>query len=318
MLYPLTGVPMEAPDQPPHRALVVKIDNAPDARPQTGLNSADIVYELLVEGITRYAVVYHSQMPEAVGPVRSARSSDMELLANLGAPLIAWSGANPGVTGELYSAVDAGLLANAGQDAFSGEYWRDKSRRAPHNLYTNAASLLGAASPAEPAQPAPLFRYRAPFETYPGAAPVPGYVVDFGHGVRAEYVWDAERGGWDRFQIDESHSRENSATVDSDGVQVAPQNVVILFMGYGQSPSDARSPMALSTGGGEAIVLTEGKAIAGSWHRPTALSPWELVDQAGAPILLSPGRTWVALPEIGSVATPLDAEAAGGLLALRH
>ena len=101
-------------------------------------------------------------------------------------------------------------------------------------------------------------------------------------------------------------------------MQVAPQNVVILFMGYGQSPSDARSPMALSTGGGEAIVLTEGKAIAGSWHRPTALSPWELVDQAGAPILLSPGRTWVALPEIGSVATPLDAEAAGGLLALRH
>ncbi len=76
-----------------------------------------MVYELLVEGITRYAVVFQSQTPDTVGPVRSARSSDIELLANLGAPLIAWSGANPGVTSEVHTAVDNGFLVNAGQDA---------------------------------------------------------------------------------------------------------------------------------------------------------------------------------------------------------
>ena len=148
--------------------------------------------------------------------------------------------------------------------------------------------------------------------------PAPGYVIDFGGGVRADYVWDAERGGWDRFQVDESHPRPDSATVDSNGVQVAPQNVVVMFLPYGQSPSDSRSPMAISTGEGDALVLTDGKAITGHWKRPTALSGWEPVDQGGLPIKLSPGRTWVALPETGSVTTPIDPEAAGSLLELRR
>jgi hypothetical protein len=317
--YPLTGSPLADLATAQHPAVVVKIDNSPDARPQTGLNEADVVYELLVEGITRYALVYHSQMLDAVGPVRSARSSDIELLANLSAPLIAWSGANPGVTNEVRTAVDNGFLVNAGQDAFPNEYHRDGSRRAPHNLYANAAALANVAAPVGAAAPVPIFTYRQPYEPYGGAAlPAPGYVVDFGHGVRAEYVWDAERGGWDRFQIDQSHPRENSATVDSNSVQVAPQNVVILFVPYGQSPSDARSPMALSTGEGSAIVLTEGKAIAGTWRRPSPLSGWELIDQVGNPSALSPGRTWVALPEVGSAVTPLDAETAGALLMIRR
>lgn len=317
--YPLTGAPLPDLGLAQHAAVVAKIDNSPDARPQTGINEADIVYELLVEGITRYALVYHSQNPDVVGPVRSARSSDIELLANLGGPLLAWSGANPGVAGEVRTAVENGFLVNAGQDAFAGEYHRDGSRRAPHNLYTNVSALLSAASPAGAGAPQALFQYRAPFEPYVGSAfPATGFVVDFGSGVRAQYVWDAERAGWDRFQIDETHGQPESATVDSNGIQVAPQNVVIMFVPYGQSPSDARSPMALSVGAGDAIVLTDGKAIAGTWNRPNAISGWGLLDQAGVPIKLSPGRTWVALPEVGSLATPIDAVGAGALLAVRH
>lgn len=316
--YPLTGLPITDLAGSQHPAVVVKMDNSPDARPQSGINEADIVYELLVEGITRYALVFQSQTPDLVGPVRSARSSDIELLSNLGAPLIAWSGANPGVTKEVYTAVDNGLLVNAGQDAFPAEYHRDNARQAPHNLYTTIPGLLAAATPAGAGAPAPLFTYRQPGVPYAGGSlPAPGYVIDFGGGVRAEYVWDAERNGWDRFQIDESHPRPESATVDGIGAQVAPQNVVVLFMEYGRSPSDARSPMAISTGEGEALVLTDGKAIMGRWQRPTALSGWTLVDQGGNPIALSPGRTWVALPHTGAVTTPLDAAASGELLALR-
>ena len=318
-VYPLTGVPVADPGLAQHPAVVVKMDNSPDARPQTGINEADVVYELLVEGITRYVLVFQSQTPDTVGPVRSARSSDIELLTNLGSPLIAWSGANPGVTSEVHTAVDNGFLVNVGQDAIPAQYHRDNSRKAPHNLYTNISGLLSDAAPAGAGAPPPLFSYRAPFEPYTGGAlPAPGYVVDFGGGVRADYVWDAERGGWDRFQVDESHPRPDSATLDGNGVQVAPQNVVILFLQYGQSPSDARSPMAISTGEGDAVVLTDGKAVVGRWKRPTALSGWELVDQGGLPIKLSPGRTWVALPEAGSAATPIDPEAAGSLLELRR
>ena len=77
---PLTGMPITDPALAARPALVVKIDNHPDARPQSGLNQADIVFELLVEGITRYALVFGSTLPTTVGPVRSARSSDIDLL----------------------------------------------------------------------------------------------------------------------------------------------------------------------------------------------------------------------------------------------
>ena len=212
-VYPLTGVPIDRPGLAQHPAVVVKMDNSPDARPQTGINEADVVYELLVEGITRYAVVFQSQTPDPVGPVRSARSSDIELLTNLGAPLIAWSGANPGVTNEVHTAVENGFLVNAGQDTIPAQYHRDNSRKAPHNLYTNVSGLLADAAPAGAGAPPPLFTYRAPFEPYTGGAlPAPGYVVDFGGGVRADYVWDAERAGWDRFQVDELHPRPRPIT----------------------------------------------------------------------------------------------------------
>lgn len=316
--YPLTGELLIDVPSAHHPAVVVKMDNSAEARPQSGINEADIVYELLVEGITRYALVYHSQAPDPVGPVRSARSSDIELLANLGRPLLGWSGGNPGVMGEVRGAVQNGFLIDAGVDS-SGEYYRDGSRVAPHNLYTRVNGLLAEHAPADAGPPPPLFAYRKPGEPYGGGfEPGAGVRIDFGSGVKAEYVWDAERGGWDRFQVDGRHSRPNSATVDANGVQVAPQNVVIMFLEYGVSPADARSPMAISTGGGEAIVLTDGKLVRGRWSRENPLLGWTLVDNSGNPIHLTPGRTWVGLPEVGSNVTVLDPAEAGELLAHRR
>ncbi len=313
-VWPLTGVVSPDPAAVEGKAVVVKMDNSPDARPQTGLNEADMVYELLVEGITRYALVYQSNLPESVGPVRSARSSDPTLVGSLGTPLLVWSGANPGVTGEVANAEAMGGLIDRSYSVATGHYWRDNSRKAPHNLYANVAAI-GAESPGTP--PPPVFSFLAPDTVSTAGADAPGATIDYGNGVRADYVWDAERGGWDRFQVDQTHPRGSSATVDSNGMQVSPQNVVVLFLEYGVSPSDSRSPMALSTGGGEAFVLTNGKVIHGTWSRESALDPWTLTDDAGQPIELTPGRTWVSLPEVGSALTPLDPVAAGEILALR-
>ncbi len=316
--FPLTGLAMADPAASNHPAVVVKMDNSPDARPQAGINEADIVYELLVEGITRYALVFHSTPGDPVGPVRSARSSDMELTANLSRPLVGWSGGNPGVTGELHGAADAGLLVDAGFDAVPAEYWRERGRSAPHNLFADTSGLLAAKTPEGAGAPAPIFSFRTAGAPAPApATPVPGLTVDFGQGVRADYVWDPERGGWDRFQIDARHQRPNAATVDQHGVQVSPANVVVMFLEYQPSPVDARSPMAISTGEGEAVVLTDGKVVYGRWKRPTGADGWELVDEAGAPIQLAPGKTWVALPEAGSSATVMDPGVAQGFLAER-
>ena len=97
---PLTGVPLESSDEIPNRpALAVKMPNNPQALPQTGLNEADIVFEEIInDGITRFAAVFHSQGSDPVGPIRSGRAQDVDILSNLNSPLFAWSGGNPGVT----------------------------------------------------------------------------------------------------------------------------------------------------------------------------------------------------------------------------
>jgi hypothetical protein len=316
--WPFTGLALPDASAAGHQAVVVKIDNSPEARPHTGINQADMVYELRVEGITRLAAVFHSEQPDTVGPVRSARSSDLDLVANLSRPLLAWSGGNGGVVGQVHGARDAGVLVDAGVDAVSGPYFRDHARQAPHNLYVHPSQLLAERGDAV-APPAPPFTFNVFGLPLPASASdAPGARIDFGLGVRVEYVWDVERGGWDRFQVDGRNPRGSSAFVDAAGTQVSPQNVVILFCQYGRSVVDANSPQAYTVGDGDAIVLTQGKAIAAHWSRGASDQPYSLTDASGGPVMLTPGRTWVALPQVGAPVQMLDAGEAQSLLGERR
>ena len=346
-VWPLTGVPDAKASGPAHPAVVVKIDNSPDSRPQTGINEADIVYELLVEGITRYALVFHSNMVDPVGPVRSARSSDIDLVADLSTPLFSWSGGNPGVVGEVRSAERKGILIDASQDAASPAYFRANDRQAPHNLYVHLPQLLELKAPADAGNPAPIFNFRkvatspstattsststttskksssttttiAPpttTTTLPGS-PTPGFSLDFG-GVNVDYVWNPATKGWSRLQVDQTHPRAKSATLDTAGVQVSPENVIVQFIDYGQSPSDSRSPMALTVGSGKVLVFSDGRVVSGTWSRPSADKPTTYTAADGTPILLTPGRTWVALPRVGSAVATLDQPTADAFLAIK-
>ena len=106
---PLTGVPLSPGEEAPARpAMVVKIDNAPGARPQTGFTAADIVYEELVnDSLTRFAMVFHSQGSDPVGPIRSGRIQDVDLFGSYHRPLFVWSGGNPTVTNAIRGSVAA-------------------------------------------------------------------------------------------------------------------------------------------------------------------------------------------------------------------
>lgn len=318
--WPLTGLPLPDPAVAEHAVVAVKIDDAPPARPQTGINAADMCIEERVEGITRLMCLFHSQDADPVGPIRSARSSDIDLMGNLGKPLLVWSGGNDGVTAEIEGAAGMGFIVEAGEPRNPGDYFRDERRQKPHNLYSHTTAMRDKFQPPPTRAVRPIFGYRADGDVLPDTAfDSAGYAVEFGGGVRVEYVWDAQRLAWNRYQVDESHPRGNSAFVDSDGRQVAPENVVILRVPYGASDADARSPKAISLGEGDAVVLTAGKAVAGRWKRPTSLSPWELVDANGAPIHLTPGRTWVALPdEAGAEPWGLDLATAQRLLGERR
>lgn len=282
---PLTGLPVDDEAVLSRPALVLKIDNHPDARPQVGINQADVVYEELVEGISRLAAVFHSADSDPVGPIRSARQSDIDIVAALNRPMFGFSGANAGVLRAIRS---AGNTIDASWDALPGTYWRDRERRAPHNLFTNTSDIF-AVAPTDAVAPEPLFAYRDPEAGPPAGEPVVGVSTRFAT-YESVYVWDPDAGTWRR-------SLQGTPHVDADGIRVAPENVVVLFTPYVFAADG--SPIAQTVGGGDAWVLTEGVLIRGRWFRPDPNEPALLVDEAGTIIELTPGRTWVALPRPG-------------------
>jgi hypothetical protein len=293
--WPLTGLAITDPTDlaPLRRALVVKIENTPAAVPQSGLSQADIVYEENVEGVTRFAVVFHSQTHDPVGPIRSGRTQDVNLLESLNHPLFLWSGGNPGVT----RAINSSELVNLSPSTANGPagFYRDSSRSAPHNLYASSTKAW-AAAPEGLSAPPPQFTYLAA-----GAAPtgLPGTEADLKMegGLTVNWTYDEASGRYLRNQRGKAHK-------DSDGVQISAENVVVLHVDYKPSPVDAKSPEAQTTGTGEVWVFTKGLVAHGTWSRADEHSPWTFTDDSGAPIALSPGNTWVELGRGGALQLP--------------
>lgn len=294
---PLTGRPhLGDPLTLARPALVVKIDNADGgARPQAGINQADVVYEERVEGsVTRLAAVFHSTDADPVGPIRSFRTTDVNVIADLNVPLLAWSGAN-----EYFAAIARqSPMIDVGFSAATDAYYRDRSRRAPHNLMAST-SALWAHTPEGAAPPGPLFTYRAPGEPPVNGRPVAEVRIGFGArggAAPVDYRVEPSTGAWLRFQNGTPH-------VDAAGVQVQPENVVVLHVDYVDTgvvdSGGGAVPEAQLLGSGLAWVLTAGQLVEGTWSRSAPEVPAVLTDVTGAPIGLTPGRTWVALPDPG-------------------
>lgn len=300
---PLTGQPGDYGDRLDRTALVVKIDNGdPKARPQVGINQADVVYEERVEGsVTRLLAIFHSTDSVPVGPVRSARTSDIAIFTPLHHPYFAWSGANPTFAGRVRGAA----AMDVGYDAVSSEYFREPSRPAPSNLMLKSTATIMAMPNEGSAPPPALFQYRKAGQSVAHLEPVAGAAVDFGaSGGAAPTEWRWNGSGWARTQKGTPH-------VDAAGVQVAPANVVIQFVDY--APTDVGDqfgvpiPEAQLVGEGDVWVLTGGGTqpaglVQGRWKKPSIEAVTTYTDADGNPILLTPGRTWVVLPTGGGAA----------------
>lgn len=284
ILAPLTGLPVEAEITRP--ALVAKIDNHPKARPQWGLNQADIVYEENVEMLTRFAAVFHSNGSDPVGPIRSGRKQDIDLLEPLNKPLFVWSGGNAEVTKLIRESTMVDLSHSAADEA--GGYRRESSRSAPHNLLAETTKLWTLA-PEGAQPPPPQFEYRAATEVIPSTARETGGAKISMDGVKILWEWSTEFSRFVRSQDDKPH-------VDFENVRISAANVVVLFVQYSKS---GISPVAKTKGSGEAWVFTAGKLFQGTWEREDAAEPFTLKDTAGNVIKLTPGNTWVELPRIG-------------------
>ncbi len=289
---PLTG---RSDTSTADRALVVKIDNVSWARPQVALNRADIVYEELVEGgLTRLAAVFHSKEPSSIGPVRSARSTDLGIVGSLNEPVFANSGSN-----SIFDRLIAqGPLVHRGAEPYPSAYWRSSSRPAPHNLFTSAAHLEAGLTAS---QPPAHFAYRARGEAADRSAPTASEVqlrYQRGRGVAVRYKWSPSAGGWARWQDASPH-------VDADGVRVAPENLVVQIVDYDDAGLTDKWGAVLYeaqlVGSGPALVFTDGRVFAATWTKPSLGAVTTFTDDAGDHLELTPGRTWVALVPPGGV-----------------
>jgi hypothetical protein len=311
---PLTGAPAPNGKVPQRAALAVKVENLPQARPQYGLDMADIVFEEPVEGgITRFVAVYQCQTAPRIEPVRSARFVDADILEPLGKILFAYSGAIQPVVDEIDSSTS--LLEDVGADKAGGAYYVDYARLAPHNLQTSTSALYSAAK----ALGYPVKNVPPPYFTYgplpAGGKPAIAVHINFPLDVTT-WAWDAQSGRWVRSYSD------TGPAVQGDNVVISAANVVIMHVveyptPYVEDNTGAHENELQLTGTGPAWVFRNGVELSGTWRRPSLQQATVFTEADGTKITLTPGNTWeelvpTASPVIVSGAERASGPAAGG------
>ena len=289
---PFTGLPVD-PDVLSRPLLAVKVENSENARPQSGLEAADIVFEELVEGgITRFMALYHSELPSVVGPVRSARPVDADLLSGFGPSGFAYSGARAEVE-ELLAATPAVRVV----EGVSG-FFRDDVRRAPHNLYVDAGEVLDVVA-ARGARPLVDIGWTFSADVPDGALACPAGATscaDPGTAIVVE-MSRAFRSGWTYDATDAVYRRDqNGRAFSTAGAEeIGAANVVILATRHYVGASGYDETDATTTGA-PALVLRDGRRYEARWEKPTASDLLRILTPDGQPFPLAPGPTWVHLP----------------------
>jgi Protein of unknown function (DUF3048) N-terminal domain/Protein of unknown function (DUF3048) C-terminal domain len=264
--------------------LAVKVDNVAAARPQVGVDAADVVYVEQVEyGLTRLMAVFSSHLPQLVGPVRSARTNDIELLAEYGRPVLAFSGANAGVAADVAHA----NVVDASADVLPSYFHRDVGREIPHNLFVTPVTLLRdhTSSPSRDVG----FRFGA---AHPGGGRAT--VVDVAYPSAAfQFTYDAPSR---RYGV----SLDGAPDVLANGTRLAATNLILQYVKvHNDKYVDVNgnvSPYSVTTGKGAAWVYREGRAQLVEWSRPTPTSPTRWRTGDGKDITLrAGGQTWVML-----------------------
>lgn len=286
-LYPLTGLPVTNAALASRPALSVKIDNIAPAMPQAGLNRADLVTDILVEGgLTRLMATFQSQDTSLIGPIRSARPVDADLLRELNGGIFAYSGAAPGEIAPSKAHSNALLIAN---DNVPQWFWRSSSRAAPHNVFSSTARLYkaGRTSGRKFVAPPQLFTYGA---APAGARSAKSVHLEFSPNTSSGWTWTGSN---------YVRTQDGRADTLADGSRVNTNNIVILSVTWRPTNiiDDAGNadPYVIVIGSGPAVVMRNGVAIVGHWVRPSYRVPMKLLDAAGHPIPLQPGRTWLEL-----------------------
>jgi hypothetical protein len=300
-LCPLTGTPAPGNVIPARPALAVKVDNyalgpAPNnARPQSGLDYADVIFEEQVEGsITRYAAVFQCHgAPGLVGDVRSARLIDIGLLSELDSPILVHVG---GIV-PVINRIDASTLRNVDLGNYGNLDVYPPGRVAPYDTYTSTSSVWKMFR-SRNTPPAPIFTYS---KTPHGGRPVSQIHLDWSYTSDIYWRWSKSTGTWKRYYNVNSGGGvpEIQPDVLSDGHQNQVQNVIvqlvhITFLPWFENFEGGQEVnVKIADNSGKAYVFRNGRMIVGHWSHGSLTSPTIFTDAAGKRIPLAPGRTWV-------------------------
>ena len=266
-----------------NRVLAVKFDNIVFARPHTGLSHADIVYVLPVEGgLSRFMAIFSSAYPPVIGPVRSAREDDLQMLRQFGRPAFAYSGATAALLPYIHqTARIVDLYAG-----IAGGYYRDNRRIAPYNLYARTRQLVKQAPRATRAHDIG-FRFGPP----PRGGKITRSASVSYPAASFRFTWSAAKRRW-------LVSMDGTPAMTTDSGRLAPATVVIQyttvrtsrFLEYGKPP-----PYAESVGSGTALVLRDGRAWTTHWSRPTADGGTTFRTAYGQRMTFALGQVWIVL-----------------------
>ncbi|GAA0933043.1 DUF3048 domain-containing protein [Nonomuraea longicatena] len=279
--HPFTGLP-DADRKP---VLAVKIENTGAGKPQMGLKSADIVYVKQVEaGLTRLMAIFSSKIPAKVGPVRSARVSDLHLAPQFGKPAFAYSGAQT----KMLPLIAQASLFDVGDTRNGAAYFRQPGRVAPYNLFADTKKLLSAAPKASKAKDIGFTFGDAP-ET--GGVEKKSWTVRW-PAARLTFAWEEADKEWLIWQ----DGKKNMA---AEGGQLSASTVVIQYTKTERSQfhdkNQSYTPLVRTVGKGSAIVLRDGKGYRARWERKSEDSGTTFTTPEGEPMNFAPGQVWVAL-----------------------
>ncbi len=290
---PLNGMGVEDEAALERRTIAVKIDNHWNARPQSGIEQADAMYELLVEGgLTRFIALFHHTDTEYLGPIRSGRPTDPTLVKYLDAPLQI-SGAQSWVVGVIVG-YDVDLLGDNGNTTF-----RIGSRSAPHNLYGSTLLMRDEAdrrgytdTPPEK----PIFDFGEPTTGEPGAT-----IVNLDWSSNPVVRWEWTGSEYNRFNGDKPH---NWLSAPEDGTeqtetQISTDTLVVIeavkYTASSSSGAGSSVPALDTVGDGTAYVFYDGLVVEGNWQRDSADERFELTLDDGTAITIPAGRLWISI-----------------------
>lgn len=274
----------EAVDGP---LVVVKIDDTDSAHPQIGVDKADLVYIEQVEGgLVRLAAIFSTEIPERIGPVRSARISDIDLLAQFGKVAFFYSGAQS----KFLPVIENANLHNLGAQKESPKlYTRDPNRFAPFDMILIGSEIKNRIANLDVAKASNIgWSF--------------GKLSNTGEPISSvKITWPAAKyeANWNGDSWDLVHNGKLNVT--SDGIQISPttfviQKVVITDSEY-KDQTGAITPLSVTVGEGDGWVLRDGLAIKAKWNRPDPTSGTTWSDLEGNEIKFAPGQVWVALTD---------------------